>query len=349
MTRIRRILRGQLMLLLLASPAWADPCVSSDACRSQLMLSTGKTIPYYASLPLAPSDTIEGVVIVVHGNSRNADSYYDRLVDAARAEDRLRDVLLLAPNFRTHDDDPDVNEHYWSSSGWKIGGKSLDAPTGFSSFAVMDEILERVCSPSAYPALRTVVIIGHSAGGQFVNRYTGGGVDCPNPAVEMRYVVMNPSSYLYLSDLRIAASGEFRVPSSCSWYDDYKYGLRDLNTYMGRVGRAGIRSNIFERRTYYLAGEQDTEKDSGLDVSCAGNLQGENRRARHEHFGDHAQLFSEWTESVFLTIPGVGHSGGGMIRNETTRRIMFHSDPELMPQVGPAPPVLLDSAPAGPP
>ena len=91
-------------------------------------------------------------------------TYYDRLVASASAEGRLDDTLLLAPNFRTLADGPDANEHYWSSGGWKIGHKSLDDPGRFSSFEVMNELVERVCSGSLFPALRTV-FIGHSAGG----------------------------------------------------------------------------------------------------------------------------------------------------------------------------------------
>ena len=56
-------------------------------------------------------------------------------------------------------------------------------------------------APGIFPNLKTVVVVGHSAGGQFVNRYAAGGAGCPNPLVEVRYVIMNPSSYLYVDDL----------------------------------------------------------------------------------------------------------------------------------------------------
>ena len=61
---------------------------------------------------------------------------------------------------------------------------------------------------------------------------------CPSGAVQVRYVVMNPSSYLYVdSRRRSPASGFFEVPeTACKGYDEYRYGLQELNAYMSWVG-----------------------------------------------------------------------------------------------------------------
>jgi hypothetical protein len=343
------MLAGLLAGVLLAGAAQADPCTSADACRQQFAISSGKTIPYYRSFPLERNDTIQRVVIVMHGSLRNADAYYDRLVAAADAEGRLHDTLLLAPNFRTQDDGPAANEHYWSSGGWKIGHKSLDDPGRFSSFEVMNELVAQACSTSTFPDLHTVVIMGHSAGGQFVNRYAAGGAGCPDPAVDTHYIVMNPSSYLYLDPLRRSLAGAFEVPDSCSSYDDYKYGLRDLNTFMTRVGTSQIRSNLFERRTYYLAGEEDTSTGGSLDTSCSGNTQGRHRVERHDNYREHTGRFDRWTGSTFLSVPGVGHSGTGMITSETARRLTFRNEPGTAPGLPPQAPVLLDAIVAASP
>jgi hypothetical protein len=318
-----------LFALLSAGPAGAldQPCTSSERCRDELVLSTGRSIFYYRNLPLVRNESVSHAVIVVHGNRRDADRYYERLVTAATAEDRMQDALLLAPNFRTRDDHPTANEHYWSSSGWKIGNSSKDSKR-FSSFAAMNELLGKVCSSSSvlFEKLQTVVIIGHSAGGQFVNRYAAGGTGCPNRAVEVRYVVMNPSSYLYVDGRRKSwATGEFGPPGfGCMEYDDYKYGLRDLNTYMRGVGADRIRSQLFRRRTYYLGGEEDTKKGSSLDTSCKANLQGPNRLARYRSYREYAATFDDWTGATFSSVPGIGHSGGKMLMSEIARRIMFH-------------------------
>jgi hypothetical protein len=170
-----------------------------------------------------------------------------------------------------------------------------------------------------------VVIVGHSAGGQFVNRYLGGGSGCPNAAVEVRYLVMNPSSYLYVDGRRRVESGRpFETPrTSCHEYDDYKYGLRDLNSYMARVGPGEIRRRLFSRRSWYLAGEADTRADRNLEQGCEARLQGAHRLARHANYRDYAELFDDWTGAVFATVPGIGHSGSRMLASEAARSVIF--------------------------
>ena len=62
----------------------------------------------------------------------------------------------------------------------------------------------------------------------------------------------------------------------------------------------------------------------------------------------HADHFAQWSGSVFLTVPGIGHSGREMLLSEQARSIMFRSDPEPEPQA-PLPPVLLSAEPAAAP
>lgn len=335
--RLRRVLVdvGSIGMLLMAltlsfagtAVARSTFCPSSGICRDSLALSSGGSIPYYRSAPLSRNDAIERAIFVVHGNKRDADRYYDRVVAAAASETDFSDVFLLAPYFQTLRDRPAAHEHYWSSHGWKIGNKSLDSRRT-SSFAVMNELLSRLCSsePAIFPRLRTIVIVGHSAGGQFVNRYAAGGVSCLNKAIEVRYVVMNPSSYLYLDgrrrpDRNAGFEADIR---GCRDYDDYKYGLRNLNSYMKRVGVEEIRSRLFTRHIYYLAGEEDTRAGGSLDTSCEANLQGANRLVRYGNYRDYASLFKGWTGSVFISVPGVGHDGGRMLASDAARRIIFH-------------------------
>ena len=328
----RRAVRASLVALVLVqlagSPAFSssEPCTDSTLCRDQLALRRGGTLAYFRTLRPDRNEAVRRAVIVVHGNRRDADRYFEHLVAAARAEERLGDTALLAPAFGTLDDERSKSELHWSSHGWKIGDKSRDA-TRTSSFAALDELLAQVCglSRTSFPQIQKVAIVGHSAGGQFVNRYAAGGAGCSDRAVEVHYVVMNPSSYLYLDGRRRAdGAADFEVPrGGCRGYDDYKYGLRDLNSYMERVGPDRIRQNLFTRRVYYLAGEEDTRGGSSLDTSCRANLQGSQRLARFTSYRDYSRLFDEWTGSVFATIPGIGHDGARMLMSDTTRRVLF--------------------------
>lgn len=330
--RTHKVLIETLLVILVAAGTMASafarssPCTAAASCGDTLALAAGGNIRYFHSLPLTQNAAVRRALIVVHGNGRNADDYYDYAIAAAKLERQLDFAVVLAPNFRTRDDGPAPNEHYWSSHGWKGGDRSLGT-NRISSFAVMDELLARICGSrsAVFPNLRVVVIAGHSAGGQFVARYVAGGAGCTNTAVEVRYLVMNPSSYLYVDGRRRAATGGlFETPrSSCDDYDDYKYGLRKLNWYMRRVGPGEIRRRLFTRKTWYIAGEADTGAGRSLDQSCEAMLQGANRLERYGNYRDYAALFEDWTGAEFLTVPGIGHSGRKMLKNEVTRRVIF--------------------------
>ncbi len=322
-----RLLVGFVTLVGCSEPAVSTPCTDAKSCRGTLALSRGGSIPVYRSLPLERNGEVRRAVVVVHGQLRDADRYFERLVSAARAEGRLADTALFAPHFRALEDGPAPGELYWSARGWKKGHRSRGAEP-VSAFAVMDELLERICPRfrGVFPSLETVVLIGHSAGGQFVNRYTAGGRGCPDAAVEVRYVVMNPSSYIYVDERRrSAATGHFEVPRDppCGDYDHYMYGLRALNHYMRSVGPGRMRANLFERSAFYIAGERDTGTAGSLDISCPGSLQGPNRLARHANYRAYRDLFPDWKGSVFEVVPGVGHHGGEMLMSGPARRVAF--------------------------
>lgn len=319
-----------LMVLITAGAVWAGgpSCDSAATCREALRLRSGGVFHLYRNRPLAADPAVAAAVVVIHGNSRDADRYFEKLLASAKLEGRSADVALLAPSFRTLEDGLAAKEHFWSSGGWKIGHRSKDKDQArVSSFAVLDELLKRVCGSArrTFPGLQRVVIIGHSAGGQFVNRYAAGGAGCGDATVEVRYVVMNPSSYMYLDGRRYDETVDaFRVPeTSCEDYNEYKYGTEDLNSYMKAVGLARLRENLFRRRVYYLAGDADTKLGGSLDESCRGKLQGPNRLRRFQNYRSYRGLFEEWSGSVFEKVPGIGHSGSKMLKSEEARRIMF--------------------------
>ena len=64
------------------------------------------------------------------------------------------------------------------------------------------------------------------------------------------YVVAAPSSFVYLDENRYDSPFPFswNEPSSCQSYNDYKYGLNDLNDYMESRGVDSIRLNYFAKK-----------------------------------------------------------------------------------------------------
>ena len=87
---------------------------------------------------------------------------------------------------------------------------------------------------------------------------------------------------------------EFLFPTSCGYFNYYKYGLDNLNEYMEETGRIEIRNNFFNRKTIYLIGEYDV---GGQSNNCARYIQGEHRLSRSYIF--YSYLGSYYGDSVY--------------------------------------------------
>ena len=111
-----------------------------------------------------------------------------------------------------------------------------------------------------YPNLAPVVIAGHSAGGQFVQRYSLGSPGAPEgAAIPVRYVVMNPSSYMYF-DTRRPDGKEGFAPARGSMrclVNAYKYGAEGRNDYMTAEPLAAMVQRYRRRDVVYLLGGAD--------------------------------------------------------------------------------------------
>ncbi|MCK4413204.1 MAG: right-handed parallel beta-helix repeat-containing protein [Candidatus Eisenbacteria sp.] len=329
---------------ILATPAYGWDEVSDRRISFRFGAETLK-IPYYRNHELGdPPAGITRAVIMVHGTSRNADDYYDALVTSAEIAGAEGYSLLLAPQFLTEADIDSFSlgddvlywKNWWTyttsenDSCWKYGGLSQSTtahsrPHKISSFAVMDTILYRLALLNT--ELDTVVIAGHSAGGMFTHRYAAGNrmEQTLNAwGIEVKYVVANPSSYVYLDGQRRIPGtvDEFQIPTSTaddpdydSWYNRYPYGLGDLNRdqYMNNVGATQIRAQFPQRHITYLLGELDV-LSANLDDAAPAMMEGRHRRERgriyynyliHKGwnaFGDRRQAF----------IQGSGHDKDDM-------------------------------------
>jgi hypothetical protein len=327
-------------------PPPCDPfehCTTPDedgACRHALTLDDGMQLHYWSNLALAPADDaggchaqIERVVVVVHGTSRNPWSYMQDILDTAVAAGADTRTLVVAPRFPSASDDAEDDTHVWDpgGSGWKTGDASLtDPPT--SSFTALDRLLLEVMEAEHFPALARIVVTGHSAGGQFVQRYAvATDVDATSP-VPLRFVPLNPSSWLYLDPWRW--DGEDAPPgvafvlpfgTDCDdTYDDYKYGLADVPPEHYIATHAdGIPLEYLARDVVVLLGEDDVENDDDLDTSCPAALQGEHRRERGLVYLDHLDArFPEHTH-VLATVPDVGHDHTAMYASAAALAALF--------------------------
>lgn len=172
-------------------------------CKAARFSSGGKKVEYYRNHPLTGSPDLTRAVIVIHGWARNADDYYNSVMESKDLFPGVGDdTVIIAPRFQSESDGPADDELYWSTGGWSMGSNSLDG-ADFSSFSVVDGLLESISS--RFPNVTDVVIAGHGAGAQFVQRYAGIGRDMKNVIrcdIKVRYVVSNPGSYMWPTSQR---------------------------------------------------------------------------------------------------------------------------------------------------
>ena len=173
---------------------------------------------------------------------------------------------------------------------WRGGGDALG--TRLSSFDVIDTLLSRLCDTRLFPKLRRIVLVGFSAGGQFVGRYVAVGKGAVRAGVTLDYAVIAPSTELLLND-----------------DEPWHYGLRDRARYAAAVPKERIMANLAARRVWRGCGTEDV-KPGALDKSPVAVKQGKNRYDRYRNFQRYVGGYPDWNARLsFHDIPGVGHSG----------------------------------------
>jgi pimeloyl-ACP methyl ester carboxylesterase len=269
----------------------------------------------YCSNGSVDQPTLEAtrVIFVVHGNDRQACVVANAVLASATPEQRTR-TLVVAPRFPTADDtvNPQTH-HYWTFYGWSQGDLSKNVDNQLSSYEVLDELIDRARH-------LPYVVAGFSGGGQFVARYAAGTIHEPE-----RFIVVNPSSYLYWTADRPGTSRS-RL-ASCPTYNDYRYGLQQLNPYMAAVGPRVLAQRFSERRVTYLLGSADNDPRSGsMDRTCGAMAGGNNRFERGERYWAYlSTVFGPGvhTRHVKQVVPGVGHHPFRMFAAPAARQALF--------------------------
>ena len=299
---------------------------------------------YFGTSSLDGDEDVTRALIVVHGVLRDADYYYDTGVIAADAAHQLDSTIVIAPQFveRSEIEGQGVSPMtlYWNGQ-WPGGSDAL-APAPISSYDVFDAIIERLSDERRFPHLREIVLIGHSAGGQIVQRYAVVG-KAPEldggSRIPVHLVVSNPSSYLYLSDWR-------PVPQkNCNDYNEWRYGLKGAPRYVEGMA-AELDARYAKRRVTYLMGTADTNPtEDDLDRSCGGEAQGPYRFARAEYFiGYEGRRHRDGTNQDFAFVPNVGHDNRAMFTSPCGLAVVFGGSTASCKAAGPVrgpPPFML--------
>eukprot|EP01084_Bolivina_argentea_P287473 493296_1 len=320
-------------------PPYDDLCIFAD----------NYCLRYYSNINVSTTNTITAskAIIVVHGSQRNADDYYCAMQVSAQIQGynvMNKDIIIIAPRFMEHSDSPKSNELYWDEH-WKTGSNSLvPINNQIASFSVVDTIIEllTINRTFLYPNLVNITIVGHSAGGQFCQRYA---LTSPITNIvnlnkyNLKFVPSNPSSFCYLDSRRWFNDESFRElttteKTSCSGYNNWIYG------YTGNLPPYIINQNLtlelakqryIARNITYLHGTNDvcnghlnsSCEDGGLDTTCPAMIQGTYRLERGINFLRSLQeIFGKFIHRIDF-VPFVGHDHWDMFQHANGRRAIF--------------------------
>ena len=221
------------------------------------------------------------VLIVIHGQSRNADGYRDYFIDSAERYG----VLVLAPEFS--------REIYRDSRQFNLGNMKNRAgqflPIGSRSYLVIDRVFEQAKSKLSFMQ-KGYSLFGHSAGSQFVHRMI---LFCP-------------------SKMLVAA-----VAANAGWYTvpdtrvKFPYGMGNT------IEADKFLSQSFKQKLIIMLGQDDDDENHrSLRTTQKAMAQGSHRLARGRYFYRTAKEMAQRLRAPFFweisVVPGVGHSGRRM-------------------------------------
>jgi pimeloyl-ACP methyl ester carboxylesterase len=274
-----------------------------------------------------PREEVTRVVVIFHGAGRNAVGYFKTALKARElAGEQGVGAMIIAPHFLETADlerNPPADAKAllrWKPSRWKHGWPA-SAPAPLSSFDAIDAIVDRLADRTIFPKLGQVVLAGHSAGGQILQRYAVVGPGAPKLSalgIHVRYVVANPSSYAYFSKDRPGPS------KWCSGVNDWGYGMNKRPPYAAKGTPGDFERAYVGRDIVYLLGAEDIHPSGeDIDTSCAAEAQGECRLDRGHAYFVYMQERNPGITHRLHEVPDAGHSAGEMFKSECGVGVLF--------------------------
>ena len=317
----------------------------------------------YRNYPLdTKNNNITRALVFVHGINRDGDNHFRTALAAAFLADGLKNTVIVAPRFASNSTAPGnqigdchdalaANEANWvceipRADSWRSGGGEVGNDK-LTSFDFMDEIIRRLARKQVFPNLRSIIVAGHSAGGQFVIRYEMSNQVHDSVPIPISYVVSNASAYTYVDDMRptstalpktVAAAAPGFQPTApfvppppfvpyddaknCVGFDHWPYGLKDRIGYASRLTDDELKKHLAARPTTYLLGEADILPLGVFDTSCPAMAQGPTRLARGLAFSKYANEFHGANHKV-VVVPFCSHSARCMFTSDVALPLIF--------------------------
>ena len=319
----------KLFLALLALALSTDPhylpvkAVGNDAFAVHAPEGNG-VARYFGTGSLEGSPRAARVIVNIPGLLRNGD-VYERVGEKSLAvAHATKQTLLITPQFLA---EVDVTGHHlpadtlrWKVMTW-LDGVPAVGPAPISIFSVLDAMLDRLADRARFPKLREIVLIGHSAGGQVVHRYAvvGRAPDrVAKSGIRIRFVVANPSSYVYFSDERPYGA------ASCAKFNHWKYGFEDPPPYVDKTA-AFYERRYLTRDVTYLLGQEDIDpRHPVLDRRCQAEAEGPSRFLRGVAYVRYLkQRHPDRTRQTLAEVPHAAHDPAEMFASACGVAVIF--------------------------
>ncbi|KAL9931241.1 hypothetical protein V8E36_009918 [Tilletia maclaganii] len=306
------------------------------------------------------TSSVKRVVIQIHGQGRDAWNAWSNAANARSQVARqsshfsVKDVLVVAPVFFNG---LDKHMYRWSGKGstgqllvwkgnvWGEGGANQypHRETDVSSFEALDAMLLYYSDRDNFPHVDSIVVSGHSLGGQFVHRYaTLSNLPLSSP-VKLSFIISNPSTLLYLdtdrprhkdSDDSDDHKKKNKHHHHAEGFNEYKYGLERVQFHLGEYyrrvvahgggGRALWHRFVREREVHYVNGAAD--RGVG-DERPAAFAQGKDRVDRFKNYIVWASTDDRgdaWPRAHTVDwVHGVAHDERAILASEPGRKWMF--------------------------
>ena len=270
-------------------------------------------------------NSINQLVIVVHGLQRNANDYFSYMASSLQSINMEESTLLLSPFFKDNAT-ATGNDLFWDTR-WREGANSGNTDADISSFTVIDTLIENIVNSGNFPNLNTIFITGHSSGAAFTQHYAlANRTENLFTNINFEYGIANNQYFYYPDGSRYdEVTKQFVTPTGCSGYTFWPYGYEFSVPYLDGIEQSVITEQQVTRNTTYLLGSNDTSTQGSLNTTdCQATLLGSNRLKRGENIYLFMQTFYGTTNNhEKIIVNNVGHNGNAMYNSSEFKQYLI--------------------------
>ena len=325
-----------------------------------------KVAVYWAANP--NNEEAKQAYVMIHGKMKDGNAYWTTMNDilTSALEDNYPGVdenaIVVAPQFysaKLNSGQYKDDELAWDDvNAWQAGEAAIHpANAKESSFDVLDAFVNEFNDKTKYPAMETLVFVGHGGGGQLMTRYAIVGKDAP-AGLRMRWIVGDPSSQPYFTEDRPSVDSGEKLPTKddCPLYNTWRYGFTNFSGTLedGLKTPQDYFAQTIKRDVRYVVGNDDTE--SGGDQYCMAVMQGGTpRRDRNliwwrylntlartaedltgfpgsfENLPDWSNISLNLIQHRLTVVEDAGHSADEVFGSDVGRAVLFQDDATTLP------------------